>query len=151
MATRATQGKVVAVCTSSAKGEKKQPQAVVRFEVERGLLGDAHAGSGRQVSLLALESIEAIRRLGIDVAPGDFAENVTTNGLELHTLPVGRRLGLGGEVILEITQIGKECLHPCEIFRQVGTCAMPTKGIFARVLRGGAVAPGDKIEVKEND
>jgi MOSC domain-containing protein YiiM len=147
----ASQGLIVAVCTSTAKGEKKQPQAMVRFGVGQGLAGDAHAGSGRQVSLLALESIEEIRRLGVEVTPGDFAENVTTDGLELHTLPVGKRLRLGREVILEITQIGKECLHPCEIFRQVGTCAMPTKGIFAKVLGGGEVGPGDKIEVMTDE
>jgi len=141
------QGRVVAVCSASAKGEKKRPVAVGVMEVGRGLAGDAHAGSERQVSLLALESIEEIRQLGLEVSPGDFAENLTTERLTLHLLPLGTRLRVGESVVLEITQIGKECHARCAIFDQVGTCVMPTQGVFARVVRGGEVRAGDPIEV----
>jgi len=143
-------GRVVAVCTSAAKGEKKRPVASGRLETEHGLVGDAHAGSARQVSLLAQGSIDEIVRLGRAVSPGDFAENLTTEGLVLHTLPVGTRLQVGPEARLEITQIGKECHTRCEIFAQVGTCVMPTQGVFARVLRGGEVKAGDAIEVMDD-
>jgi len=142
-----SKGRIVAVCAASAKGEKKQPVAFGVLKAGHGLVGDAHAGSERQVSLLASESIEQIRRLGLDVSPGDFAENLTTEGLSLHTLPVGTRLRVGQEAILEITQIGKECHERCAIFDQVGTCVMPTEGVFARVVQGGEVRPGDSIEV----
>jgi MOSC domain-containing protein YiiM len=147
----ATQGRVVAVCSSSAKGEKKRPVAGGRLEAGRGLAGDAHAGSERQVSLLATESIEQIRRLGLELSPGDFAENLTTEGLRLHTLPVGARLRVGEEAVLEITQIGKECHTGCTIRAQVGRCVMPTEGVFAKVVRGGEVKAGDAIEVIRDD
>jgi MOSC domain-containing protein YiiM len=145
------QGRVIAVCASAAKGEKKRPIAVGALEAGRGLAGDAHAGSERQVSLLAAESIAEIQRLGLDVSPGDFAENLTTEGLVLHALAVGTRLRLGGEALLEITQIGKECHERCAIFEQVGTCVMPTQGAFAKVVRGGEVRAGDTIEVISGD
>jgi molybdenum cofactor synthesis domain-containing protein len=140
-------GRVVAVCSAGEKGEKKKPVDVGILRVEHGLVGDAHAGSERQVSLLATESIGEIRRLGLDVSAGDFAENLTTEGLSVHTLPVGTRLRVGQEAVLEITQIGKECHERCAIFEQVGTCVMPTQGVFARVVAGGEVRPGDTIEV----
>jgi MOSC domain-containing protein YiiM len=140
-------GEVIAVCSSTAKGEKKRPIPLGTFTTDHGLVGDAHAGSERQVSLLAVESIEKIRKLGMEVSPGDFAENLTTSGLSLHTLPVGTRVQIGVKVILEITQIGKECHERCAIFAQVGTCVMPTEGVFAKVLAGGEVRAGDAIEV----
>lgn len=144
-------GQVVAICSAGAKGEKKQPVSAALLRADHGLVGDAHAGTGRQVSLLAIESIEQIRLLGLEVRPGDFAENITTQGLSLHTLPIGARLQLGEEVVLEITQIGKECRDPCAIFYQVGTCVMPTEGVFARVLQGGEVRAGDLIRVLPDD
>jgi MOSC domain-containing protein YiiM len=138
-------GRVVAVSRAPNKGEKKRPIAVGTLRTEYGLEGDGHAGTGRQVSLLAAESIEKIRELGLNVSPGDFAENLTTQGLSLHTLPVGTRLRVGTEVVLEITQIGKQCHDRCAIFDQVGMCVMPTEGVFARVVCGGAVRAGDEI------
>jgi len=141
------EGQIVAVCLSTTKGEKKRPVEGGMLEAGHGLVGDAHAGSDRQVSLLAVESIEEIRRRGLQVSPGDFAENLTTEKLALHTLPIGSRLRIGPEAVVEITQIGKECHEPCAIFYQSGTCVMPTHGVFARVLRGGPVRPGDRIEV----
>jgi MOSC domain-containing protein YiiM len=102
------------------------------------------------VSLLAVESIEKIRQLGMEVSPGDFAENLTTSGLRLHTLLVGTRLQIGEKVMLEITQIGKECHERCAIFAQVGTCVMPTEGVFAKVLAGGEVRAGDVMEILSN-
>jgi MOSC domain-containing protein YiiM len=106
---------------------------------------DAHAGPGhRQVSLLAMESIEKMRGKGVEVGPGDFAENVTVEGIDLAGLTVGDRL-LVGEALLEISQIGKECHDRCAIYFQAGDCVMPREGVFARVLRGGTVAPGDPV------
>jgi MOSC domain-containing protein YiiM len=115
--------------------------------VEHGLKGDAHAGSGRQVSLLAQESIDKMIALGAAVSPGDFAENITVQGLEVMSLPVGARLKVGPEAELEITQIGKACHKGCAIREQVGDCVMPREGVFARVLKGGVVKPGDLVEV----
>lgn len=142
-----TKGAIIAVCLSAEKGEKKRPVAAGALRVDHGLVGDAHAGSGRQVSLLASESIDEMRALGLELSPGDFAENLTTGGIAVHALPVGTRLRVGREALLEITQIGKECHDRCAIFEQAGTCVMPTHGVFARVLRGGAVSAGDAIEV----
>jgi len=145
------EGQLIAVCSSTAKGEKKRPVGAGRLETDHGLVGDAHAGSGRQVSLLAEESISEIRRLGLEVSPGDFAENLTVRGLSLHTLPVGARLRVGPEAVLEVTQIGKECHDRCAIYEQVGTCVMPSQGVFARVVQGGAVRAGDPVAVIEGD
>jgi MOSC domain-containing protein YiiM len=140
-------GSVVAVCTSEAKGVRKRPVPAVEVTVGQGIDGDAHAGAWhRQVSLLGMESIEKMRRLGASVSPGDFAENITTSGVALLSLAVGSRVRVG-EVLLEVTQIGKECHARCEIFRQVGDCVMPREGIFARVLVGGSIRPGDAVEV----
>lgn len=114
-------------------------------------MGDAHAGPGpRQVSLLALESIARVRARGFSVNPGDFAENITTEGIDLAALPVGARLRIGSEVIGEVSQIGKKCHAGCAVFRRVGDCVMPREGIFIRVVRGGTVRAGDRIEVVEN-
>jgi len=138
-------GKVVAVCISTNKGERKTPVASVELREEHGIVGDAHAGPWhRQISLLAQESIDKMRALGLDVTTGDFAENLTTEGINLPGLPIGTRLNIG-ETELEVTQIGKECHTRCAIYHQAGDCVMPKEGIFARVLRGGVVRPGDAI------
>ena len=138
---------VVAVCISKNKGERKTPVENVELREEHGIVGDAHAGDWhRQVSLLALESIDKMRAAGLDVGPGDFAENITTRGLVVHTLPVGTRLKLG-TALVEVTQIGKVCHDRCAIYYQAGDCVMPKEGIFVRVLRGGEIAPGGAIRV----
>jgi len=136
---------VVAVCISENKGERKKPVAAVELWVDHGIAGDAHAGSWhRQVSLLAQESINTMRALGLDVTAGDFAENITTSGIDLVSLPIGSRLQVGGS-LLEVTQIGKECHARCAIFYQAGDCVMPKEGIFAKVIKPGTVKPGDLI------
>jgi MOSC domain-containing protein YiiM len=136
---------VLAVCISENKGERKKPVEAVELRENHGIVGDAHAGDWhRQVSLLAQESIDKMRALGLDVNAGDFAENLTTSGIDLVSLPVGSRLQVG-ETLLEVTQIGKECHTRCAIFYQAGDCVMPKEGIFARVITGGMVRPGDEI------
>lgn len=145
---RASEGIVVAVCTSETKGVPKQDVGSAMLVENHGLDGDAHAGRWhRQVSLLAEESIGKMRAKGLDVGPGAFAENITTRGLDLPSLPIGTRLGVGPEALLDVTQIGKECHAKCAIFQQVGECVMPLEGIFAKVLHGGAVTSGDGIRV----
>ena len=140
-------GQIIAVCLSTSKGERKTPVAAVELREEHGIVGDAHAGSWhRQVSLLAKESIDKMRALGLDVTAGDFAENLTTEGVDLLALPIGTRLSVG-EAELEVTQIGKECHTRCAIYHQAGDCVMPKEGIFARVLRGGTVRPGDAVSL----
>jgi len=140
--------KVVAVSISKAKGERKTPVAAVELRENHGIVGDGHAGEWhRQVSLLAMESIAKMQQLGLNVGTGDFAENVTTEGIDLPALPIGARLALG-EALLEVTQIGKECHTRCAIYYQAGDCVMPKEGIFARVVRGGMVRPQDVIEVQ---
>jgi len=136
---------VVAVCISEKKGERKTPVDSVELRENHGIVGDAHAGDWhRQVSLLASESIDKMKALGLDVNSGDFAENITTIGIELVSLPVGTRLKIG-ETLLEVTQIGKECHTRCAIFYQAGDCVMPKEGIFTRVITGGVIRPGDGI------
>lgn len=138
---------VVAVCISQNKGERKTPVESIELCENHGVVGDAHAGDWhRQVSLLAIESIAKMQALGLDVTTGDFAENITTSGIELVTLPVGTRLSLG-ETLLEVTQIGKECHTRCAIYYQAGDCVMPKEGVFARVLKGGVVLPGSSVEI----
>jgi MOSC domain-containing protein YiiM len=140
-------GSVVAVCTSKRKGERKTPVAAIELQDNHGILGDAHAGPWhRQVSLLAFESIQKMQALGLDVTTGDFAENITTQGLALPKLPVGTKI-LVGDTLLEITQIGKECHTRCAIFYQAGDCVMPKEGVFAIVLKGGRVVPNDPIQI----
>ncbi len=141
--------KIIAVCQSKEKGTRKEPIAEGVLKQDYGLLGDAHADCGinRQVSLIAIESINKMRRLGFDVNPGDFAENLTTEGMDLLSLPIGTELSVGEEAILEVAQIGKECHSGCAIFRQIGKCIMPKEGVFARVIRGGLVRAGDEIRV----
>ena len=143
--------RVVAVCTSQKKGTRKQPITKGQFKEEHGLVGDAHAGvlPNRQVSLLTVESIDKMRRRGLELNPGDFAENITIEGMNLHTLPIGTRLAVGEDVLLEVTQIGKECHTACAIRRQVGQCIMPQEGVFARVVNGGKIRPGDEASIGE--
>jgi len=140
---------VIAVCQSEKKGTKKTPVAEVIIKEEYGVVGDAHADctTHRQVSLLAIESIDKMRSKGFDLNPGDFAENITTKGINLASLPIGTLFNVGQEVILEMTQIGKECHAACAIRQQVGDCIMPREGVFAKVIRGGRVRPGDTINV----
>ena len=141
------QGSVVAVSISSSKGERKTPVATVTLQAEHGIVGDAHAGSWhRQVSLLAFESIAKMRAFGLNVGSGAFAENITTAGVDLVSLPIGTRLIIG-TAILEVTQIGKECHNRCAIYEQAGDCVMPKEGIFAKVVVGGIIRPGDALIV----
>ena len=139
--------RVVAVCTSEKKGTIKEVIAEGILREDYGLIGDAHADSNthRQVSLLAMESIDKMRNLGFDLSAGNFAENITTEGIDLLSLPVGTCLSIGDQVLLEISQIGKECHAGCAIRRQIGDCIMPREGIFARVVRGGSVKAGDPV------
>jgi len=145
--------RILAVCRSDTKGVSKNPIDEGFFKEDYGLVGDAHAASDthRQVSLLALASIEKMRRLGLELSAGDFAENLTVEGLDLVSLPIGTRLVVGKGVILEVTQIGKECHTGCAIFQQIGKCIMPKEGIFARVIKGGTVKAGDELKVMENE
>ncbi|MGD0795538.1 MAG: MOSC domain-containing protein [Dehalococcoidales bacterium] len=143
---------VVAVCTSEKKGTVKKPVSEIVVKEEFGVVGDAHADclTHRQVSLLAIESIDKMRAKGFDLNPGDFAENITTRGIDLTALPIGSRLQVGGEIVLEMTQIGKECHAGCEIRRLVGDCIMPREGVFTRVIRGGRAKAGDTIKVEKS-
>ena len=141
--------RVLAVCISARKGEKKHPVGEIQLKRDHGIVGDAHAGNWhRQVSLLANESVDRMREKGLTLAAGDFAENILTEGIRLRTLPVGTRLRVG-EALLEITQIGKECHSDCEIKKKVGVCVMPAEGVFAVVKEEGAVKAGDGIEVAQ--
>ena len=143
-------GTIVSLNVSTRKGEAKQPVDAVTLRPDHGVEGDAHAGAWhRQVSLLAIESIEAMRARGAtELVPGDFAENITTSGLDLANLPVGTRL-VSGQVELEITQIGKKCHAKCNIFTKVGDCIMPREGVFAKVIRGGTLRRDAEIVVKK--
>ena len=145
-------GEIVAVCTSRDKGERKTDVGVAELVVGFGLSGDAHGGDWhRQVSLLAQESIAKMRAAGLEVGPGDFAENLTTRGLDLCGLPVGSRLQVGDTALLELTQLGKVCHERCAIYYQAGDCVMPREGVFAVVKRGGFVKVGDRIQVVSTD
>ena len=143
--------KIIAVCKSEKKGTRKEDVTEAFLKEGYGLLGDAHADccTHRQVSLLAIESINRMRSLGFDVNPGDFAENLTTQGVDLVSLPIGTRIAIEKDVLLEVTQIGKECHTGCAIYRQIGKCIMPKEGVFAKVVRSGLVRAGDSIEVKQ--
>ena len=141
--------KIVAVCSSEEKGTRKKSVNEGLLREDYGLVGDAHADccSHRQVSLLAQESIDKMLSLGVKVGPGDFAENITTEGIDLVSLSIGTRISIGKDVLLEVTQIGKECHTPCAIYRQAGVCVMPTEGIFTRVICGGVIMVGDQLIV----
>jgi len=162
-------GKVVSINISEKKGIIKQPIHEGEFRADWGLEGDSHAGPwDRQVSLLAEESIEKMKEkfaskgkeLGslqcpaaegapVELVPGAFAENLTTKSLELHNLPIGKKLYVGKSVVLRVTKIGKKCHSDCAIFKQLGDCIMPREGIFTAVEHGGKVKPGDEIIVPE--
>lgn len=141
------EGQVLAVCTSEKKGTQKQDVGQAELRPDWGIVGDAHAAAWhRQVSLLAWESIEKMRVLGLDVQAGSFAENITTTGLSLVDLPVGTRLRLG-DALVRVTQIGKVCHERCAVYYQAGDCVMPREGIFVEVLEGGQVRVGDAVQV----
>ena len=141
--------KIISVCTSECKGTRKSPVAYGVFEKCVGLVGDAHASgdSIREVSLLAMESINKMNSQDVTFNPGDFAENLTTSGIDLVSLPVGTRLQVGKDVVLEVTQIGKKCHTGCAIFKEVGKCVMPKEGVFAKVLKGGTVRAEDALSI----
>lgn len=144
--------KIVAVNISEKRGTIKTPIKEGKLIVNFGIDGDAHAGDWhRQVSVLAQESIDKMIAMGIEgLDPGKFAENITTKDIELHLLPVGTRIKFG-ECLTEVTQIGKECHHHCQIYHKVGTCIMPQEGIFVKVLEGGSIEAGDEVCVMESD
>ena len=142
------EGKIIAISISEKKGQKKHNIESANLIVDHGMEGDAHAGNWhRQISLLGIASIDHMRAQGADVKPGDFAENITVEGMVLYELAVGTQLQVGKDVILEITQIGKECHDKCAIYYQVGRCIMPAYGIFTKVLNGGEVILGEEVEL----
>lgn len=141
-------GKVIAISMSEKKGQKKHNIERAELIANFGIKGDAHGGPWhRQISLLSIGSINLMRQKGAEVNPGDFAENITVEGITLYELPVGTHLKIGESTLLEVTQIGKECHSGCEIQKQVGSCIMPTQGIFAKVIIGGIIKNGDIIQV----
>lgn len=142
-------GTVLAVCTSAEKGVQKRDVHSAHFTPEWGIDGDAHAGKWhRQVSLLSADKIEAFRAKGAEVVYGDFGENLVVSGFDFRSLPVGTLLRCG-EVLLEMTQIGKECHSHCAIYKTMGDCIMPREGVFARVLEGGTITVGDEMSIVE--
>jgi len=144
-------GQIKAISISAKKGTKKTNVPKAEVKIDFGIVGDAHGGNWhRQISLLAIESINKMIEMGTKVSPGNFAENITTEGIELPTLPIGSRLKIGSDIELEITQIGKECHSRCEIFEQIGDCIMPREGVFTRVNQGGLIKIGDSIEVLDD-
>ncbi len=142
-------GKILSINISEKKGVRKKPVAEVLLKADYGIEGDAHASSEwhRQVSLLATESIKKMQDLGLKVTSGDFAENITTDGVDLVSLPLGTKMNIGDEAEVEVSQIGKECHTRCAIYYQAGDCVMPKEGIFVKVLKGGRIREGDTIEV----
>jgi len=143
--------KIVSIAVSKKKGTPKTPVEEAFLSRDHGLEGDAHAGPWhRQVSLLASESIEQANAQGLDVGFGDFAENIATVGVDWKTLPIGTRARLGEQVMIEITQIGKECHNRCAIYYKAGDCIMPREGVFARVLAEGRIKCGDAVKIIEN-
>ena len=141
-------GKVVSINISDKKSVRKKPIKEAVIKTDFGIEGDAHASSKwhRQVSLLALESIKKMQAMGLKVNPGDFAENITTEGIDLLKLPVGTKMTIG-DIEAEVSQIGKKCHTRCEIYNQAGECIMPKEGIFLKVLKGGRIREGDEIVV----
>ena len=141
-------GTIIAVCTSEKKGTQKTPKDQVKLIEDWGIEGDAHAGKWhRQVSLLSLEKIEAFRQHGAEVDFGAFGENLVVEGFDLSHLPIGTQFKIGDEALVEMTQIGKECHSHCAIYHVVGDCIMPREGVFTKVLQGGIVRPGDRVEM----
>ena len=142
-------GKVIAVCVSQQKGTQKQNVGSARFVADWGIEGDAHAGKWhRQVSLLSHEQVEAFRARRASVEHGAFGENLVVEGFDFKALPIGTRFQCG-DVVLELTQIGKQCHAHCEIYQVMGDCIMPREGVFARVLRGGTISVGDQLTILE--
>ena len=146
-------GKIVAVCISEKKSTRKKNVNCGELKENFGLVNDAHSDpcTHRQVSLLAIESIQKMQAMGLTVGPGDFAENLTTEGIDLISLPIGTQISAGDTALLEVTQIGKVCHTPCAIYYQAGKCVMPEEGIFGRVVKGGTVKVGDEIRAEVND
>ena len=142
-------GRIVSLNISAKKGIRKKPIKEVLLKTNYGIEGDAHASSKwhRQVSLLSLESIRKMQDKGLNVNPGDFAENITTEGIDLPALPVGTKMPIGNNIEVEVSQIGKECHTRCAIYYLAGDCVMPKEGIFVTVLKGGKVREGDEIIV----
>ena len=141
--------KIVSIATSKKKGTRKATVDEAYLKKEHGLAGDAHAGKWhRQVSFLASEEIDKARQAGLDVTFGDFAENIATTGIDWKNIPVGSRVHLGPEALVEITQIGKECHNRCAIYYKAGDCIMPREGVFARVLKEGKIRSGDQISIE---
>ncbi len=142
--------KIVSIAISKKKGTHKTPIEEAFISKDHGLEGDAHAGKWhRQVRFLASESIESVKDQGLDVTFGDFAENIASSGIDWKTLPLGTQVKLGDAVIVEITQIGKECHNKCAIYYMAGDCIMPREGVFAKVLEEGTIHRGDEIQVLE--
>ena len=140
-------GKVIAVCVSEQKGTQKKNVNSAVFVPDWGIENDAHAGKWhRQVSLLSHDKIEEFRARGADVIDGAFGENLVVAGIDFKTLPIGTQFSCGG-VLLELTQIGKECHSGCEIYKKMGDCIMPREGVFTRVLKGGTISVGDELDV----
>lgn len=148
--TRAQTAKVISVNISDKKGVRKKPVDCVVIKENFGIESDAHASEKwhRQISLLALESIEKMQAMGLKVGPGDFAENITTQGIDLLSLPIGTKIIIGENVETEVSQIGKVCHTRCAIYHQAGDCVMPKEGIFVKVLKGGTITKGDEIRVE---
>jgi molybdopterin adenylyltransferase len=145
-------GKILAVNISEKKGTRKTNVNSCHVLKDFGLKDDAHGGPWhRQISLLANESIQKMTALGLNVGYGDFAENITTEGIDLVHLPIGTIIRIGKQVVLRVTQIGKECHERCAIYYQAGDCVMPKEGIFAEVINDGKVAAGDEIVIEKND
>ena len=143
-------GKVLAVNISGEKGTKKTNIGSCALLKDFGLKGDAHGGPWhRQVSLLANESVEKMKAKGLEVGYGDFAENITTEGIDLVSLPIGTEIRIGDSIVLRVTQIGKECHERCAIYYQAGDCVMPKEGIFAEVVSQGEVKVGDEIFIDQ--
>lgn len=141
-------GKIKAISISKQQGTSKYNVPKAELEIGLGIVGDAHAGNWhRQVSLLAEESIQKLRAKGVQVTSGSFAENITTEGINLQKLTIGSKLRLGPIVEIEITQLGKNCHSACRIFQQIGDCIMPREGIFAKVIKSGQIKIGDTIEI----
>ena len=143
--------KIVSIATSKKKGTRKIAVDEAFLKKEHGLEGDAHAGTWhRQVSFLASEEIDKARKKGLEVTFGDFAENIATTGVDWKNIPVGSRIRLGQNVLVEITQIGKECHNRCAIYYKAGDCIMPREGVFARVLEEGIIRCGDPISIEKS-
>lgn len=144
-------GKVIAVCTSDRKGIQKKDVSTAHFSAEWGIDGDAHAGKWhRQISLLSADKIEAFNKRGANVIPGAFGENLVVEGFDFRALPVGTLLRCN-DVLLEMTQIGKECHSHCEIYKKMGECIMPREGVFARVIEPGSISVGDEMSIEKRE